>query len=269
MSDKYTYLPTNANLFPSTLRPHFARSIIYLLFSDYHKIKHDLKPFDRETSNEPLKDIVEAPKPKKNKEPTDVQRKPIIATIRHNDHRVYKAVTFINQKETKPLQIKIPNSNKSDETNATKIKLKLKQSKDSIRNYPNDVKDKSTMENERDKTKKVTKKLKRRPSSPELPRTFQGNLQTEVAKWKPSSITQDTKPYYEAWVDTTLAATTKCSKFDQVKLNKQQVIKTFKRALDLDMASRPDSPVFVKATDEKYVGKITVKRSKNPPVYRK
>ncbi|XP_050360268.1 uncharacterized protein LOC126780053 isoform X2 [Nymphalis io] len=80
---------------------------------------------------------------------------------------------------------------------------------------------------------------------------------TEIAKWAPNSITDHTKPYYEAWINTTLAAM--CSKKDRLYLEKKKIWKTFQKSLE----QRPFSPelVYENYADERFTGKIRVNHS--------
>lgn len=172
------------------------------------------------------------------------QRKPIIKTVTvKNDNRVYKAVTFVDQKQHTPLQINIPNEYKK-KAKVVNLKVKLKLSKESIKEKP---------------VKRVKKHgKKRRVLSPELFMKGNASPPTEVAKWAPSCINHHTKPYYEAWVDTTLAAISKCSKKDKLYFEKQNIIQTFQRAL----LERPASPdlMYENYNDERYAGKIKVRQ---------
>ncbi|CAG9577649.1 unnamed protein product [Danaus chrysippus] len=76
---------------------------------------------------------------------------------------------------------------------------------------------------------------------------------TEVAKWAPDCINKHTKPYYEAWIDTTLTAISKDTKGKNI--NAKHLIKTFKQALQ--RAQSPDL-VYKDFTDERNVGRIKI-----------
>lgn len=216
--------------------------------TDYIAIISEKKTDDESTAkgNESSKNSVYTePKPEKKpvKEAPCSQRKPIIKTlIVKNDNRVYKAVTFVDQKQHMPLQINIPNEYKKKAKDSSKLKLKL--SKESLKEKP---------------IKRVKKRGKKaRVLSPELFMKRNASPPTEVAKWAPSCINHHTKPYYEAWVDTTLAAISKCSKKDKLYFEKQNIVETFQRAL-LERSGSPDL-VYENYNDERYAGRIKVRQ---------
>ncbi|CAG4969322.1 unnamed protein product [Colias eurytheme] len=163
------------------------------------------------------------------------KRRPVITTIRSkNDAKVYKTVTFTDfkaeQRDAKALQIKIPTEN-------------LDKRKDKVQPVANDV------QKEVDKTTESSHNSSNPFRNGESP-------PTEVAKWAPNCLNKHTKPYYEAWVDTTLAAITKFSEKDKMFLEKQNLIESFRRMLE-----RPDSPDLVyNHMDEKYLGKIKIRQ---------
>lgn len=225
---------------------------------DLETTKQIEEQVNREKLNESPKNILQLiAAAKANKKNTEIKRKPMIKTILNNDNRVYKAVTFIDKSDqpATPLQIKMPISKKSVETNTVKNKqLKPITSKKSLQ-------DKKEVYRKKISKEKKALRLKKRPISPDLP-MGQGCPQTEVAKWAPCSINQHTKPYYEAWVDTTLTAISKCSEKEKQTHSKQNILRTFKRALEME--SRPYSPdlIYEKVNDEKYMGRITVRKNR-------
>ncbi|XP_068627154.1 uncharacterized protein DDB_G0286299-like [Battus philenor] len=78
---------------------------------------------------------------------------------------------------------------------------------------------------------------------------------TEVVKWEPSCLTSETQPYYEAWIDTTLTAFSKCSEEEKLLLEKD-LIEAFQ------YLKRPVSPelFYENFNDEQYTGRIKVRR---------
>ncbi|CAG9790608.1 unnamed protein product [Diatraea saccharalis] len=181
------------------------------------------------------------------------QRRPVIKTItsKNDATKIYKAVTFVDRNKQKPtaIQVKLPEYKTSKTSNASAAIKKV--SKESI--LQREVTSKPLPPK---KTRKKTK-LKRLAESPEsLVRG--GSPPTEVAKWAPSSINKHTRPYYEAWVSTTLAAISKASKKDKLFLEKQHILETFQRAL----ARRPETPDLIHENfnDERYTGRIKVRQ---------
>ncbi|VVC99359.1 unnamed protein product [Leptidea sinapis] len=160
-------------------------------------------------------------------------RKPVITTItaKNDNSKVYKAVTFTDNREVTPIQINIPSQ--------TPLKQKEKELKPSILKPP------EIETTVKEKVKSNTKiRRNRKEVSPD--RKSSCCMTTEVAKWAPQCITTDTKPYYEAWVDTTLTAITKTSLKDNV----------LQRYLD-----RPRTPELVyNNMDERYTGRIKVRQ---------
>ncbi|KAL0858517.1 hypothetical protein ABMA27_012379 [Loxostege sticticalis] len=184
----------------------------------------------------------------------DSQRKPIIRTIltKNDTTKIYKAVTFVDQKKNKPtLQIKIPN-----EIAKNPKHLKSTESMD-VKKITPTLSGVSIKEKTSRKKLERKKRGKRHIGSPPLP-TKVHDPPTEVAKWAPSSINRHTKPYYEAWVSTTLAAISKNSKKDKLFLEKQNLLQSFQRTL----AERPETPelMYENFTDERYTGRIKVKQ---------
>ncbi|KAG7306681.1 hypothetical protein JYU34_008105 [Plutella xylostella] len=83
--------------------------------------------------------------------------------------------------------------------------------------------------------------------------------ETEVAKWEPSCINRQTKPYYEAWVDKTLTAFYKTKKDDEIDRAKRNILENYQRKLIL--GKEFENQIKNKdLKDEKFVGKIRVKR---------
>ncbi|OWR41928.1 hypothetical protein KGM_215145 [Danaus plexippus plexippus] len=174
------------------------------------------------------------------------QKVPVIKTITcKHDSRVYKAVTFRapRQKPTS-LQINIPTVTRNN-NHINRIPKLIKQKL----NTPSKTSVKPNTE------KKIGRKCRRwtrgQISSPVL-RTGHSPT-TEVAKWAPDCINKHTKPYYEAWINTTLTAISKDTKGKN--LNAKQLMKSFKQALE-----RVQSPdlVYKDFTDERNVGRIKI-----------
>ncbi|XP_045526057.1 uncharacterized protein LOC123715193 [Pieris brassicae] len=167
---------------------------------------------------------------------SESSRRPVITTIRSkHDTKVYKAVTFtdLKHREIRPIEIKIP---------IVKRKEKVKSC------------DKNTNVSNSSKEKKKRFRKKRSFLSPVLVKKGE-SPPTEVAKWAPSCVNKLAIPYYEAWIDTTLAAISKSSKKDKV-LEKQKLIKSFKKFLE-----RPQTPDLIyDHMDERYTGKIKIKQ---------
>lgn len=103
--------------------------------------------------------------------------------------------------------------------------------------------------------KKKIKRLKRN-SSPEMQTGNASPPPTEVARWAPASVNPHTKPYYDAWVNTTLAAISRNAAKDKNFLRKENLIRTFQRIIE----ERPQTPElkYVGFDEEKYAGRITV-----------
>lgn len=190
------------------------------------------------------------------------KRKPMIKTImsKNGSVRIFKAVTFVDQKNpTTPLEIKIPGPvikkqqkvSKFTETSSLKVKPKITVSKESL-------KQEKTVP-VRKKTERKRERKFRHVPSPEF--SIKGSVcpPTEVARWAPASIDAQTKPYYEAWVDTTLTAISKNSKNDKLFYAKHaDLLKTFRKALE----QRPVSPelFYENFADENYAGRIKVRQ---------
>lgn len=189
------------------------------------------------------------------------KRKPMIKTImsKNGSVRIYKAVTFVDQKRSPPtpLEINIPcdplkkhKVSKFTDTNSLKLKSKPTVSRVSVK--PAVVRKKMERKRER--------KMKHVPS-PDLSTGDMRSPPTEVARWAPACIDRHTKPYYEAWVNTTLAAISKCSKKDKLFFEKQRdsILQSFQRAIHED---RPQTPelFYENFADEKYTGRIKIRQ---------
>ncbi|KAJ0184311.1 hypothetical protein K1T71_000734 [Dendrolimus kikuchii] len=174
------------------------------------------------------------------------KRKPIIKTIKtKNDAKVYKAVTFVDDKDTTPLHVNIP------EIKRRVSKIITESMKARVKNIVSKVSLKEKNVNRRDSRKR---KQNKHVTSPEAS-IGKVSPPTEVAKWAPSCINEHTKPYYEAWVNTTLTAIARDGGNDELMLEKQRIIESFKRALE----DRPKTPELV-LLNEKYTGRITVRQ---------
>ncbi|KAG6438516.1 uncharacterized protein LOC115453402 [Manduca sexta] len=221
---------------------------------DYKNVEKIKKPLNTETETPKVKESYSNNSKnsgKSEKPEYDTRRKPVIKTImsKNDTMRIFKAVTFVDQKKKPmtPLKINIPNdiSKKPKPIETFKPKVKATVSRVS-------VKEKPVMK----KTGKC-RRMRRHVTSPDMSVTRRvRSPPTEVAKWAPTSINHHTKPYYEAWVDTTLTAFSKNNK-DQQFLDKQAIIRSFKRAFE----DRPLSPelMYEKLSDEKFTGRIKVR----------
>lgn len=192
-------------------------------------------------------------------ERNSTRRKPMIKTImsKNGSVRIYKAVTFVDQKHPPtPLEINIPGDSmkkqkvsKFTDTSSLKLRTAATVSRASIKEKPVAV---------RKKTERKRDRKNRHMPSPDI--SIRDNISppTEVARWAPSSIDRYTKPYYEAWVNTTLAAISKSSKKDRLFYEKQRkcILESFQRALQ----ERPISPelFYENFHDEKYTGRIKI-----------
>ncbi|KAJ8704967.1 hypothetical protein PYW08_012287 [Mythimna loreyi] len=211
----------------------------------------------------------------KNPEKTTIKkkRKPIIRTItsKNGPMRVYKAVHFVDNHSTTPLEISIPGSivkkqqkvSKYTETNSLKLKPKVtvskvssttKQSKASVKEEK--LTKLAAVRKRAEKRREKNFKRRRSPacSIKELP-----SPPTEVARWAPASVDPQTMPYYEAWINTTLATISKISKQDKLAYEKQaKLLKSFQKALE----ERPPTPelYYLKFTDERYTGRIKIRQ---------
>ncbi|XP_063836401.1 RAD51-associated protein 1-like [Ostrinia nubilalis] len=255
--EKYTLKKSPLQVIPNVMKKEELLKVGNNIKPTVTEVKNDRppkKPSDvpKEKSDESneSKQSVTTNNPKQEKKDT-IQRKPIIRTIASkNDTKVYKAVTFVDQKKNKPtLLLKIPNETVRNSKNLTEGSVNLKKitlSKESIKEKPLKRKERRKKE-----------KRSRRIASPVLSVKAR-SPPTEVAKWAPSSINRHTKPYYEAWVSTTLAAISKNSRRDKLFLEKQSILQSFQRAL----TERPETPelVYENFTDERYTGRIKVKQ---------
>ncbi|XP_028172407.1 nucleolin 2-like [Ostrinia furnacalis] len=256
--EKYTLKKSPLQVIPNVMKKEELLKVGNNIKPTVAEVKSDRppkKPSDvpkekSDESNESKQSVTTNNPPKPEKKDT-VQRKPIIRTIASkNDTKVYKAVTFVDQKKNKPtLLLKIPNETVKNSKNVTEGSVNLKKitlSKESIKEKPL-----------KRKERRKKDKRSRRIASPVLSVKAR-SPPTEVAKWAPSSINRHTKPYYEAWVSTTLAAISKNSRRDKLFLEKQSILQSFQRAL----TERPETPelVYENFTDEKYTGRIKVKQ---------
>lgn len=186
-----------------------------------------------------------------------VKRKPIIKTITANNDslRVYKAVTFVDQKKSKPLEIKIPS-----EVKKVRSKPKLPKKDAHIQIEPSKLSVVKVAKKRKEPRRRNIKDILKYPTTPAVSSAKILSPETEVAKW--SSSKNHTMPYYEAWVNTTLAAISKYSKKDKLYLEKQNLLQTFKRQLQ----QRQLSPelMYDKFEDERYTGKIKIRQGLKP-----
>lgn len=155
-------------------------------------------------------------------------RRPVIKTMTNND-RVYKNVTFTERRNLMPLQIKMPTNYKKSKTKDLSRRLSIS-SRSSIKE--------KRSEGRTNMDGSVSPQLAAKICSPP----------TEVAKW---SRNNHANLYYEAWVDTALAAVSKASTEE-----KNTYIKAIRKAL----ARRPPTPdlVYTNLNDERYTGRIKV-----------
>ncbi|XP_026754695.2 homeobox protein 4-like [Galleria mellonella] len=184
-----------------------------------------------------------------------VQKRPIINTVicKNDATKVYKAVTFAEHRKRQklqPIQINIPND--ASKKSRTKIELPKNQTKTTLSRISVQEKPISRKPNHKKRERKF-----KNAQSPD-PSLRNHSPPTEVAKWAPNCINSHTKQYYEAWVDTTLAAVMKRSEKDKLFLEKQRFLETFQRAL----AERPITPdlIYENLTDERYIGRIRVRQ---------
>ncbi|CAG5001128.1 unnamed protein product [Parnassius apollo] len=77
---------------------------------------------------------------------------------------------------------------------------------------------------------------------------------TKVAQWAPSCLTSHTRPYYEAWVDTSVTAVSRCSEKEKLMIEKE-LIKSFQES------KRPVTPeeMYGNFNVEKFMGRIIVR----------
>ncbi|CAH1642795.1 unnamed protein product [Spodoptera littoralis] len=171
-------------------------------------------------------------------------RKPMIKTImsKNGQVRIFKAVTFVDQvKNPTPLEISIPTDamkklkiTKCTDTSSLKLKLKRSPSQTSIKDRSSPVR------------KKVERRKEKKPQKCALSPGSSKMIvspPTEVARWAPASIDEQTKPYYEAWVNTTLAAISKNTKQDKLFYEKYKasLLASLKKA----QQERPRTPELV------------------------
>lgn len=191
--------------------------------------------------------------------PNKHNRKPMIKTImsKNGQVRIFKAVTFVDQvKNPTPLEISIPTDamkklkiTKCTDTSSLKYKLKRSPSQTSLKDRSSPVR------------KKVERKKEKKPQRYALsPKSSKMIVSppTEVARWVPASIDEQTKPYYEAWVNTTLAAISKNTKQDRLFYEKYKasLLASLKKAEQ----ERPQTPelFYENFSDERYTGRIKI-----------
>lgn len=185
-------------------------------------------------------------------------RKPVINTMRKNTSKMLKVVGSVNTKpQPAQLEICLPtehNNKEATTTDTSGIRTKPVVSRINVSKKPgirNPVVRKKSGGSSRGRSKVIT--------SPD-PSAARNNPSpvTEVAKWAPKSVTHDTKPYYEAWVDTTLAAVAKDHTNDAMFIGKRDIIKQFRRSLE----KRDVSPeiVYTDFSDERFTGRIKVRQ---------
>ncbi|XP_021197682.3 uncharacterized protein LOC110381644 [Helicoverpa armigera] len=213
---------------------------------------------DRKIDKNPSKQDKNSAKTDKSKpERNSAKKKPMIKTImcKNGSVKIYKAVTFVEPKrKLTPLEIKIPvdgarkqKVSKYTDTNSLKFKPRPSSSRCSIKEKSVPVK------------KKIDKRRDRKfryVPSPDGSMKDSQSPPTEVARWAPASIDQQTKPYYEAWVNTTLAAISKNSRNNRQFYEKQrEFLLSFQKAFE-----EPRTPelVYENFTDEKYTGRIKI-----------
>ncbi|XP_050360267.1 uncharacterized protein LOC126780053 isoform X1 [Nymphalis io] len=210
---------------------------------------------DRSKARDDVKNITHESKPnvKMDKTPHTINKTPLIRTITDTNDatKIYKAVTFTETKPQKSMQIKIPDIVNVKKTYIPKLVNRHQRNKIDNKNI---VDEKITNK----KNCKLDKRIKHKREVISPIRERHGvSPPTEIAKWAPNSITDHTKPYYEAWINTTLAAM--CSKKDRLYLEKKKIWKTFQKSLE----QRPFSPelVYENYADERFTGKIRVNHS--------
>ncbi|XP_047542974.1 MATH and LRR domain-containing protein PFE0570w-like [Vanessa atalanta] len=207
---------------------------------DHSKARDDIKNISHESK----------PNIKMDNTSHQINKRPLIRTITdtHDATKTYKAVTFTERKPQRAIKIKIPNINNVKKTNIPKLVNRHQRNKiDGKNNVEDNVISKSKS--------KFDKKIKHRRELVSPVRERNGvSPPTEIAKWAPNSITDHTRPYYEAWINTTLSAI--CSKKDGLYLDKKKIWKTFQQTLD----ERSYSPelIYENFADERFTGKIRI-----------
>ncbi|KAJ8706506.1 hypothetical protein PYW07_012584 [Mythimna separata] len=196
------------------------------------------------------------------------KRKPVIRTItsKNGPVRIFKAVHFVDQHNTTPLEIKIPapaikkqqKISKYTETTSLKFKPKVIVSKNSSPK-PSTTEKLSKLAAVRKRAEKRRERSFKQGTQPSCNTHLKEppSPPTEVARWAPSSADPETIPYYEAWINTTLAAISKNPEQDKLAYEKRQaeLLRSFEKILD---ERPPPSPelFYANCADEKYTGKI-------------
>ncbi|CAH2083672.1 unnamed protein product [Euphydryas editha] len=182
----------------------------------------------------------------KDRTPNTVNRKPLIKTITDTDDvtKKYKVVTLAEQKPQKSIEIKLPNF---ENIKRTKIPKLIDKNEKKI--------EKRTEEKLSSKTStKFDKKFKHKRELASPTRSQDGGSPpTEIAKWS-TNINDHTKPYYEAWINSTLAAMS--NKKERMYLEKQKILKSFKKALE--QRSKSPELFYENFSDERFTGRIKI-----------
>ncbi|XP_004922205.1 uncharacterized protein LOC101735363 [Bombyx mori] len=175
---------------------------------------------------------------------------PITSTlISDNDRtRIYKVVRFINRKPQKgSIQIDLTSRAKKTSKYTETERREAKRPPEIASGVDKKPDIKNSGSRRRFRRKQVASPASLRKASFSPP--------TEVAKWAPTCLNRETKPYYEAWVNTKLAAVSRgCDLNDR---ERTRLMETFRKALEC----RIDSPelVYEDLTDEKFTGRIRIK----------
>lgn len=174
----------------------------------------------------------------------NINKKPLIKTVTDtcDATKKYKAVTFTERKPQKSIEIKLPNFENIKLTKIPKLvnKNKIDEKVGNKRNT------------------KFDKKFKRKIEFASPTRSQDGDSPpTEVAKWS-TDISEHTKPYYEAWINSTLAAIS--NKNERMYLEKRKIIKSFKKALEL--RSKSPELFYENFADERFTGRIKINTRK-------
>lgn len=174
----------------------------------------------------------------------NINKKPLIKTVTHTDDatKKYKAVTFTEQKPQKSIEIKIPNFENIKHTKIPKLVNK------------NKIENKIDKKVSNKRNTKFDKKFKHKMEFSSPTRSQDGDSPpTEIAKWS-TDISEHTKPYYEAWINSTLAAIS--NKNERMYLEKQKIIKSFKKALE--QRSKSPELLYENFADERFTGRIKI-----------
>ncbi|CAB3242651.1 unnamed protein product [Arctia plantaginis] len=192
---------------------------------------------------------------KKPKEGTKDKRKPLIKTIR-GKNGCLKAVTFVEQKTKRTvLDINIPNP-----ATCTKVVNPCKYTDTRSLEPPSvapSIKEKPAYNRKKSPRRRELKRVRRTADNSIHDIRDARSPSTEVAKWAPSSVNQETKPYYEAWVNTRLTAISKYRKNDNWYLYDKAFLKSLKKSME-----RPPTPdlFYSNFADERYTGRIKIRQ---------